>query len=228
MNKKYLKLLILFGIAITLIVIYQTKLNVFFNLEFLKANIDALINWYQSDSVFFIFILAIITILCIAFSLPVVALLALASGAIIGPLYGGVLVSLFSVIGASLSFLIARYIFRAELEKKYQNKVNTINKGLHKNLWNYLFFIRIAAVFPFFIVNIVLGLSRVSLKNFFISTFIGMLPVIFIYAFAGRQLVQLNSLKDVFSFNILIVFFLFGLLLLAPIILKKITRKIYK
>ncbi|MBT7088613.1 VTT domain-containing protein, partial [bacterium] len=137
-------------------------------------------------------------------------------------------VSLFSVIGASLSFLIARYIFRAELEKKYQNKVNTINKGLHKNLWNYLFFIRIAAVFPFFIVNIVLGLSRVSLKNFFISTFIGMLPVIFIYAFAGRQLVQLNSLKDVFSFNILIVFFLFGLLLLAPIILKKITRKIYK
>ncbi|MBT7088419.1 hypothetical protein HN928_05610, partial [bacterium] len=69
MNKKYLKLLILFGIAITLIVIYQTKLNVFFNLEFLKANIDALINWYQSDSVFFIFILAIITILCIAFSL---------------------------------------------------------------------------------------------------------------------------------------------------------------
>ena len=104
-------------------------------------------------------------------------------------------------------------------EKKFKETLKKINSGLEKNGTHYLFFVRLVPIFPFFIINVIFGLTNVKLLKFFFVSFFGMLPGIFLYVNAGRQLSTINSMEEIFSLEIILSFLLIGIL---PMILKKV------
>ena len=143
----------------------------------------------------------------------------LAGGAIFGLLKGTLLVSFASTIGATLAFLAARYLFRKPLQQKFATRLQVINQGIEKDGAFYLFTLRLVPAFPFFIINIVMGLTPIKTLTFFLVSQLGMLVGTIVYINAGTQLAQVNTLKDIFSPELIISFTLLGVF---PLIAKKV------
>jgi len=164
-------------------------------------------------------------VLSAAISIPGATVLTLMGGAIFGAWVAMILVAVGATLGASLAFLCARFIFRDALESKYANRLAVFNKELEKNAFQYMLFLRLVPLFPFFLINLVMGLTRVSLKVFFIASFVGMIPGILVYSNAGEQLGSIESLKDVASPKVLLAFVLLGCFALVPVIYKKYKKR---
>ncbi len=226
MKKKIIILLVIFvliGLAI------QFDLKSYLSFEKLKENKDKLIEYYQANQIEFILSYLGIYIFSTALSFPGATILTLAGGAIFGLPLGLILVSFASTTGASLSFLVSRYLFRDTIEKKFSNQLNTINDGIKKEGSFYLFSLRMIPLFPFFLINLIMGLTQFPLIKFFFVSQIGMLLGTFVYVNAGTELANLTSLKGILSPQILIAFSLLGIFpLLAKIIINYFKkRKIY-
>ena len=161
----------------------------------------------------------------VAVSLPGAAILTLAGGFLFGSVLGTVFVNLGATTGATLAFLAARYLLRDWVESKFGHRIAPIQEGFSKNAFSYLMTLRLIPLFPFFIVNLVSGLTRVSLATYVAATAIGIIPGSFVFAYAGRQLGMINSLREIASPNVLLAFTLLGLLALVPIIYRKFTEK---
>jgi uncharacterized membrane protein YdjX (TVP38/TMEM64 family) len=157
--------------------------------------------------------------------LPGAVILTLAGGFLFGSVLGTVLVNLGATTGSTLAFLAARYLFRDWVEAKFGHRIGAIQEGFSKNAFSYLMTLRLIPLFPFFIVNLVSGLTRVSLATYVTATAIGIIPGSFVFAYAGRQLGMINSLKEIASPNVLLAFTLLGLLALVPIMYRKFTEK---
>lgn len=171
-----------------------------------------------------------IYVLTTALSLPGAAVLTLAAGALFGFLKGTIIVSFASTIGATLAFLTARYIFRETVEKKFSDKLSRINKGIDREGGFYLFTLRLIPIFPFFVINLAIGLTRMRVWTFFWVSQLGMLPGTMVYVNAGTQLGQIESASGILSFPVVISFVLLGLF---PILAKRIvdgfrSRKVLK
>lgn len=165
-----------------------------------------------------------------AFSLPGAAILTLAGGAIFGLLEGTLLVSFASAIGATLAMLSSRFIFRDWVRKRFSGRLKRIDKGVEREGGFYLFSIRLVPVFPFFVVNLVMGLSSLSVITFYWVSQLGMVAGTLVYVNAGTRLAGLKSLSDLLS-PVLIGSFL--LLALLPWISRGIiswvkARRLYK
>ena len=160
-----------------------------------------------------------------AFSLPGGAILTLAGGFLFGSLFGTLFVNLGATTGATLAFLAARYLLRDWVEKKFGDRLESIQAGFAKNAFSYLMTLRLIPAFPFFLVNLVSGLTRVPLPTYIIATAVGIIPGSFVYAYAGRQLGTINSLGEIASPPVLLAFTLLGLLALMPIIYRKFSGK---
>ncbi|WP_220717991.1 FAD-dependent oxidoreductase [Agarivorans litoreus] len=164
-----------------------------------------------------------------AFSIPGAALLTLLAGALFGVVNGVIMVSFASTIGASLAFIVARYLVRDSLEQRYAEKLKSINKGIAKEGAFYLLSLRLIPVFPFFLINLVMALTKLPLKTFYWVSQIGMFPATVVYVNAGTELAKLDSLSGILSPSLLIAFTLLGIL---PYISKAILngvkqRKVY-
>jgi len=142
----------------------------------------------------------------------------LTGGAIFGLLKGTLLVSFASTIGATLAFLASRYLFRKSLQQRFATRLQVINQGIEKDGAFYLFTLRLVPAFPFFIINIVMGLTPIKTLTFFLVSQIGMLAGTIVYVNAGTQLAQIGTLKDIFSPELIISFTLLGVF---PLISKK-------
>ncbi|MBL4644270.1 MAG: TVP38/TMEM64 family protein [Candidatus Pacebacteria bacterium] len=164
-------------------------------------------------------------IIVIGFSLPGATILTLTSGALFGAVTGTLLTNVGATIGATLSFLAARFIFGIALQEKYATKLVAINEEMEKNAVSYLLTLRFVPVFPFFLINVLSGLSRIPLRTFVWVTSLGILPGSFVYAFAGQQIASLTSVKDVLSLNVIIALVLLGIFAIAPTIYKKISGR---
>ena len=165
-----------------------------------------------------------------AFSLPGAALMTLLAGALFGLGWGLLIASFASSIGALLSFLASRYLLRDSIQSKFGTKLKSINQGIEKDGGFYLFTIRLLPLFPFFLVNILMGLTTIKVWTYYWVSQIGMLAGTFVYVNAGVQLAQIESLKDIFSPALLGSF---ALLAIFPLIAKKIldwykARQVYK
>ena len=125
--------------------------------------------------------------------------------------------------GATLAFLTARYLLRDWVERKFGDRLEPIQAGFAKNAFSYLLTLRLIPIFPFFLVNLVSGLTRVNLGAYVVATALGIIPGTFVYAYAGRQLGTINSLKEIASPNVLLAFTLLGLLALVPVLYRRIT-----
>ena len=150
-----------------------------------------------------------------ALSLPGAAALTLAGGAVFGLLAGTLLVFIAAPIGATIAFLVSRYLFRDYVQRRFADKLAVINKGIDEEGAFYLFTLRLVPLFPFFVINIVMGLTTIKALTFFLVSQIGMLAGTIVYVNAGTQLAKIEALKDILSPGLLLSFVLLGLFPLA-------------
>lgn len=218
---KYTKFFIIAAIVGLFVVFYMLGFNKYLSLEALQANREALNIFYHEHRVVFTGAFMLVYIISAAISLPGATILTLTGGFIFGPLIGSGIVIVSATIGASLAFLVARFILRNTLEKKYEHNLKKFNEGITKNAWSYLLFLRLVPLFPFFLINIVMGLTRVPLRVFTLVSFIGMYPGTFVYTLAGGQLATINSVKDIASPRLIGAFTLLGCFALISGIYKK-------
>ncbi len=155
-------------------------------------------------------------------SIPGAAIFTLAAGTFFGLFWGTILVSFSSTLGATFSFLLSRYLFRAWVEKTFHANYQTIAKKIEMNPIETVAFLRLAPVFPFFLVNVLCGISPISLKTYYWVSQLCMLPATIIFVNAGSQLSLLNDPKEIISFKLVVSFTLLGIF---PIFTKWIYRK---
>ena len=196
-------------------------LSSYLSLESIKANRDALLSYTASNFGVAITVFIVLYIVQTAFSLPGGAILTLTGGFLFGSFLGTIVVNIGATIGATLAFLAARYLLRDWVEHKFGARLKTIQAGFSKNAFSYLMTLRLIPAFPFFLVNLVSGLARVSIGTYALATALGIIPGSFVFAFAGRQLGTINSLSEIASPPVLLAFTLLGLLALLPIAYRK-------
>ncbi len=195
----------------------------FFNLEYLKSEQAALNSLYENRPLLVILSFFFIYIAVTALSLPGAAILTLAAGAQFGLGLGTLIVSFASSIGATLAFLVSRFLLRDTIESKFGDKLQTFNNNIEKDGAFYLFTVRLVPVFPFFLVNLVMGLTRLKTFVFYIVSQIGMLAGTLVFVNAGTQLAKIDSLAGILSPGLI---FSFALLGIFPLIAKKIVEMI--
>ncbi|MDC5848118.1 TVP38/TMEM64 family protein [Vibrio europaeus] len=158
-----------------------------------------------------------------AFSIPGAAVVTLLGAALFGFWTSLLLVSFASTIGATLAFLSSRYLLRDWVQSKFGEKLNAINQGVEKDGAFYLFSLRLIPVFPFFLINLLMGLTPIATARFYLVSQLGMLPGTAVYLNAGTQLAQIDSLSGIVSPTVLASFALLGLF---PVIAKWVMAKI--
>ena len=224
MSKQKIIVVGLFLLAVALF--FSLDAGQYLNLDYLKAERQALAA-YQADhplQTALIFFSAYILITGV--SLPGAAVLTRAGGALFGLALGTLLVSFGSVIGATIAFLLARYLFRDYVQRKFGARLLPINRGIEREGNLYLFTIRLIPVFPFFMVNVLMALTPIRTLNFALVSQAGMLLPTLVFVNAGAQLAALESPGDVFSPQLLLAFALLGLFpLLAKRTLTFIRRR---
>ena len=209
---------------------FYFDLQQFLTLDTLKNKQAEIINYKTAHPAFSILLYGLIYIAVTGLSLPGAAILTLAGGAVFGFLWGTVIVSFASSIGATLAFLAARFLFRDSVENRFGDRLATINQGMEKDGAFYLFTLRLIPVFPFFIINLVMGLTAIKTRTFYWVSQLGMLAGTLVYVNAGTQLGGIDSLSDILSPTLLVSFALLGLFpLLAKALVNRIkSHKVYK
>ena len=184
----------------------------FLTLEFIVRQQGRLQGLYRQNPFAIPGLFSAIYILITSLALPGAAILTLAAGSIFGLSIGIPLVSFSSTVGATLSFLISRFLLRQWVEKRFFRQSRAINRGIQKEGGFYLFTLRLIPAFPFFLVNILMGLTRMKTVPFFFISLFGMLPGTIVYVNAGQQLSQIQSPQDILSPLLLFSFALLGIL----------------
>ncbi|WP_375750290.1 TVP38/TMEM64 family protein [Vibrio sp. HN007] len=219
MNKK----LIIGILLVATIVILATQFGQYLTLENAKAQQAALTSTINDNKLVSALIYFFAYVLITAFSIPGAAVVTLLGAALFGFSLSLLLVSFASSIGATLAFLSSRYLLRDWVQSKFGSKLNAINQGVEKDGAFYLFSLRLIPVFPFFLINLLMGLTPISTLRFYLVSQLGMLPGTMVYLNAGTQLATIDSLSGIVSPNVLLSFALLGLF---PIIAKWVMGKI--
>lgn len=219
------KIIVTIIFAAALFAFFYFDFKQYLSLEALKANRDRLLTFAEANYAVAVALFVGLYILQTAFSLPGGAILTLAGGFLFGSVLGTIYVNLGATTGATLAFLASRYLLRDWVESKFGHRLGPIQKGFSQNGFSYLMTLRLIPAFPFFLVNLLSGLTRVSLGIYVLATAIGIIPGSFVYAYAGRQLGTINSLGEIASPHVLLAFTLLGLLALLPILYRKFNPK---
>ena len=154
-----------------------------------------------------------------ALSLPGATVLTLAGGALFGLWTGLVIISFASSIGATLACFGSRYILQDWVQRKFGDKLSVIDRGIAKDGAFYLFTLRLIPIFPFFMINLLMGLTKMPLRTFYWVSQLGMLPGTLVYVNAGKELGKIDSLKGILSPGLIISFVILGLF---PLVVKKL------
>jgi len=209
---------IIAAIVVVLVALFfWLDLGRWLTLESIQTHRETLLAW--TDRHAFAAALIFIAVYCglTALSFPGAVVLTLAGGFLFGSLLGTLYVNVGATTGATLAFLAARYLFRDAVERKFGAKLRTLQEGFERDGFKYLLTLRLIPLFPFFLVNLVAGLTRIKTGSYIAATALGIIPASFVFSNAGRQLGTLTSLSDVASPRVLGAFALLGLLALVPI-----------
>lgn len=208
-------------IAVLLALFFFFDLDGYFTLANLKSRHESMLAYKAAHPALSIAIYGIIYIAITGLSLPGATILTLAGGALFGLLWGTVIVSFASSIGATLAFLAARFLFRDNIESQFADRLKTVNDGIAKDGAYYLFTLRLVPLFPFFIINLVMGLTSMKTATFYWVSQVGMLAGTLVYVNAGTQLANIQSLSDITSPVLIGSFVLLGIF---PLIAKKFVE----
>lgn len=210
-------------IAFALYSLKATPAGEYLTLDFLKAQKDRLFELYQRNPLLVISVYMAIYIAVTGLSIPGAAVMSLAAGAIFGLLLGTIIVSFSSTIGATCAFFISRTLMRDFFQEKFGSFLQKINEGIEREGSFYLFALRLVPLFPFFVINIVMGLTNMRVLTFFVVSQIGMLAGTIAYVNAGTQLANIESMSEILSPKVLLAFALLGL---VPLVSKWIINYI--
>jgi len=217
--------LVFLGLFIGLVVSAKVLgLDSYFTLENLQAQKEELQAFVAANYALSVSLFIGIYCLSVAFIIPIATVLTLASGFLFGTIFGTMFAVFGATLGAMASFYFARFIIGDKIQQKYAKELSRFNAELEANGYGYLFALRFLPIFPFFLINLLCGITRIDGKTFFITTLIGIIPGGFVYVYAGSQLSKINALSDIFSKEIFFALALLGALSLVPILYKKIKH----
>lgn len=209
--RTWVRMLIVIAMASAAIAFFVLVWEHPFNLAALKASQRVLHDIRQANPWPFAAGFFLVYVAVTALSLPVATLLTLAGGALFGLLEGTVLVSFASAIGATLAMLASRFVLRDTVQERFGKRLSTIDEGMRRDGAFYLFTLRLVPVIPFFVVNLLMGLTALPARTFYWVSQVGMLASTLVYVNAGTQLASLDSLSDILSPRIIGAFALLGL-----------------
>lgn len=221
MNQARLLLLLAMGALVG--TFFALDLDHYLSLTQLQAHQARLALWVDRHVVAASLLFLVIYVLTTALSLPGAALLTLAGSAVFGILWGLLLVSFASSLGATLAFLSARFLLRDWVETRFGDKLASVQAGMQKEGAFYLLSLRLIPLFPFFLVNLVMGLTPIRVSTYYWVSQLGMLPGTLVYVLAGSELATLTSTRNLFSPGLLAALTLLGLM---PWLMRALQRRL--
>ena len=227
MNKN--KLLLLAALLVAVVAFFALDLARFFSLDYIKGAQAEFAALYAAKPLLVIAAFFAAYVAVAALSLPGAAILTLLAGAIFGLVAGTVIVSFASSIGATLAMLFARYVLRDSVKARFGARLADIDKGVEREGAFYLFTLRLVPVFPFFVINLLMGLTKMKAATFYAVSQLGMFAGTVVYVYAGMQLAQISSLKGIISPGLAGALVLLGIF---PLVAKKLidavkARRVY-
>ena len=218
MNRTRLLLALVMGSLIG--AFFALDLGRYLTLDALQAQQAAVAQWVDSHFVSASLLFVLIYVMSTALSLPGASLLTLGGSAVFGVAWGLLLVSFASTLGATLAFLSARFLLRDWVTARFGDKLATFQSGMAKEGAFYLLSLRLIPIFPFFLVNLLMGLTPIRVSTYYWVSQLGMLPGTFVYVLAGSELGQLTSTGNILSPGLMVALTLLGLM---PWLVKKLT-----
>lgn len=216
MNKIAWKKIIFGAVVIVAIIAFRVfGLAGYFSLDYIKDTQRHFEVLYSENPVPVIAGYAGIYILVTSLSLPGAAVMTLAGGALFGLWTGTLVVSFASTAGATVACSVSRFLLRDWVQRRFGDKLRAVNEGLEKEGSFYLFSLRLIPVFPFWLINLVMGLTKMPLRTFFRVSQAGMLPGTIVYVNAGRELAEVDSVAGILSPGLVLSFVALGLFPLA-------------
>ena len=227
MNKN--KLLLLLALGVALVAFFAFDLGRFFSLDYIKGAQADFAALYGAKPLLVAGAFFLVYVAVAALSLPGAAILTLLAGAVFGLLVGTLVVSFASSVGATLAMLSARYVLRDSVKGRFGERLADIDKGIEREGAFYLFTLRLVPLFPFFVVNLLMGLTQMKAATFYGVSQLGMLAGTLVYVYAGTQLAQISSLKGIISPGLAAALVLLGVF---PLLAKKVidgikARRVY-
>jgi len=221
MNTRRSTKLGLFAVIIALVIAFWA-LNVghYLTLSYLKDSAGSFRALYARHGAVVILVYFIIYVTVTALSLPGATILTLAGGALFGLLTGTLVVSFASSVGATLACFVSRFFLREWVQNRFGDKIVKVNEGIQREGPFYLFTLRLIPVFPFWMINLVMGLTRMPLLTFYWVSQLGMFAATIVFVNAGKELAKIDSLKGILSPSLFVSFVLIGIL---PIVVKKLV-----
>jgi pyruvate/2-oxoglutarate dehydrogenase complex dihydrolipoamide dehydrogenase (E3) component/uncharacterized membrane protein YdjX (TVP38/TMEM64 family) len=216
-------------IAALLTAYFAFDLGQYFSLAYLKSQQAAIDAYYRSNPLPSVAAFFLVYVAVTGLSLPGATIMTLAGGAIFGLLWGTIIVSFASSIGATLSFVASRFVFKDSVQARFGDRLRAINAGIAKDGAFYLFTLRLVPAFPFFVINLVMGLTPMRLPTFYWISQLGMLAGTIVYVNAGTEIAKIDRLSGILSPTLLASFILLGFF---PLLAKKLlelvkARKVY-
>lgn len=222
-NKKILFVLVLLAVIVALRV---SPIGNILTFENLKKNRQIFFSIVQSHYLQAVTVYIVSYIIIAALSIPGAGIMTLAGGFLFGILPATLYIDIGATTGATLAFLIARYLLGSWLQEKYQKQLSPFNEEMQKNGSRYLLTLRLIPVFPFFMINFLSGLTNVPAETFIWTTALGIIPATIIFAYAGRQIGTINDVSEVLSARVIIALAVLAALALFPALVNRI--KAYK
>ncbi len=225
MKNRHTKKIIIVLIVVALIAAFRIfNVGDYLSLSYIKESRDRVAALYAEHQVAVIAGYVAVYLLVTTLSLPGAVVLGLAAGAFFGLVTGTIVVSFASSIGATLACAVSRFILRDWIQGKFGDKLKTVNEGIEKEGSFYLFTLRLIPVFPFWLINLVMGLTKMRLRTFYWVSQVGMLPGTIVFINAGKELGKIDSVSGILSPGLILSFVLLGLF---PITAKKLIA-LYK
>ena len=218
----FYKIAVLAALLLLVGLFFYFDLGRYLSLEYLKQSQARFQQLYEQHRIAVLGSYMGIYVLVTALSLPGAAVMTLAGGGLFGLVTGTLAVSFASTIGATCAYLASRFFLRDWVQNKFGEKLHTVNDGIEKEGAFYLFSLRLIPIFPFFIINLLMGLTTMPIRTYFWVSQLGMLPATIVYVNAGNELAKIDSLTGILSPSLFASFAVLGLF---PLTVKKLMGR---
>lgn len=215
------KIILTFCVIAIIILIYILDLNSYLSIEYVLEQKNDLVSFVDRNLIIAIIAFIFVYIMTITLSLPGATVLTITGGMLFGLYLGILIVMICALTGASINFYFARYIIGDKLQMKYRDKLVKFNAEMARNGHNYLLTLRLIPLLPFFLVNLLAGLTNIKFKTFFWTTVVGVIPGGLFYIYAGTTLKSANSVSEILGYKTIIPLTILGLIAFIPVIINR-------
>lgn len=212
-------------VLLTILTLIYFDFTTYFSLETVKTHRDRLLQLTETHYPFAVAAFIGTYVVQTACSLPGATIMTLLGGFLFGSVLGMFFVNVGATAGATLAFLAARYLLQGWVQRTFGDRLAALQEGFAKNAFSYLLTLRLIPLFPFFVVNLLSGLTRVNTRTYVAATSLGIIPGSFVYTYAGSQLGSINSLSEIASPRVVLALTFLGLLSFSSVLYRRLTER---